>query len=152
MCLVLAVSLSSHQISEKGPGCTRWIFIYIANIFCISFILKCTLILSRHQISKAPSSCLRARQIFVKCQNWQILQFKGVNLTKKIYQVSVSWLFKNEYIQRDWHYDVIKYFGVFKFMCNYMYFGGDKICGHFWQNQTNLLKPSANGTGLNIFS
>lgn len=151
MCLVLAVSLSSHQISEKGPGCTRWIFIYFANIFCISFILKCTLILSRHQISKAPSSCLGARQIFVKCQSWQILQFKGVNLTKK-YTKSVWFGFLKMNTFNVIDTEVIKYFGVFKFMCNYMYFGGDKICGHFWQNQTNLLKPSANGTGLNIFS
>jgi len=62
-----------------------------------------------HQISKALSSCLRARQIFVKCQNWQILQLKGVYLTKK-YTKSVWFGFFK--IDTWLTLEVIKCFGV----------------------------------------
>lgn len=64
MCLVLAVSLSSHQISEKGPRCTRWIFVYFANMFFISSI-KCTLIFFLPkfcQCTKFQKHCRRASE------------------------------------------------------------------------------------------
>lgn len=61
-----------------------------------------------YQTSKALSSCIGAQQNFVKCQNCQILQFAGDNLTENVNQVNSISIF------RVCKFNVIDTFGTYQ--------------------------------------
>lgn len=67
-----------------------------------------------YQTSKAPSSCLRAGQIFVKRRNCQILQFTGVKMAVNVNQGNLVSLFR---VCRLYTFNVIDNYGYQIFWC-----------------------------------
>lgn len=102
--------LTRHYTSSKQPmgPHTRRIFVDFAKIF---FLISS--VLQVHTVSvflffcqnlvkpnKTPSSCLGAGKMFVKRQNWQIVQVAGVILAENVCQVNLISIFKSLFIQK----------------------------------------------------
>ena len=87
-------SLSRHEIQvNKGPDALgKVLFILRKNLSsipwdkCARWFFDLTNFVEVYQTSKKPSSCLRAGQIFVRHEIWQICQFTGHDLKEHVNQ------------------------------------------------------------------
>ena len=101
--MITVINLSQYfmYLIYYGPGRTRRTYVYFAKIFVISSVLEArTVLFFLPKFSQAVLNfngafvLPRSRTNFVKCQNCQILQFVGVNLTENVNQVNLISLFR----------------------------------------------------------
>ena len=92
--ICLSLSLSFSGVCEiKGPDALgKFLFILRKNLSsipwdkCVRWFLDLPNFVKAYQTLKTPSSCLGARQIFVRREIWQICQFTRHDLKENINQ------------------------------------------------------------------